>query len=397
MSATTRCTRRQPARRHTPRRAAGFTLIELLVAVAIGMAMTLAITLMLTRFESGRRQLTSSNDASQGGAYVTFTLDRLIRSAGSGYVQGWLNAFGCRVAAARGGSAVLPRTGAFPTPFAAVPTAVRLAPVIVHAGAGTDGSDIIAVTTGASGMGESPLPVLANTATTSMLRVPATTGVRGDDLVLVYDGGDDCLVQQVASPFTGGATQDLNFSGTYAAATVGSAQLANMYTATSTTGNPAFLSMLGNTVGNRPMFQLLGVGPNATLVTHDMLQLDGSDTAVAVADGVADLRVRYGITNNANNIVDEWVNPAVSPWDAATLQSSTAARTAQRKIVALRIAVLVRTATPERTAVSPGSITMFGDMAASLQATRVLTSDEQRLRWRTLDFTVPLRNVLLAP
>ena len=55
-------------RTHPPRHSAGFTLIELLVAVAIGMALVLAITMMMVRFESGRRTLTSHNDSSIGGA-----------------------------------------------------------------------------------------------------------------------------------------------------------------------------------------------------------------------------------------------------------------------------------------------------------------------------------------
>jgi type IV pilus assembly protein PilW len=385
--------------RHTRSRrpAQGFTLVELMVAVAIGMALILAMTLMMARFETGRRSLTSVNDASQGGAYVTYALDRLLRSAGSGYVQGWRGAFGCKLAAARGGAAVLPRASAFPAPFATVPQDVMLAPVVVHAGAGTDGSDVIAVTTGSSGMGESPMPVTANSATATNLRVPATVGVRGNDLVLVYDGGADCMVQQVTSPFTGGATQDLNFSGTYAVASVGAAALANMYTATSVTGNPAWVSMLGNETTNRPSFQLIGVGDNATLVAHDMLRLDGSDTPVAVADGVGDLRVRYGLDTNADNVVDTWADPGVAPWNAATLQSGVAARNALRQIIALRIAVAVRSSQPERTVQSPATLTMFPDLAAALQATRTLSSDEQLLRWRVLDFTVPLRNVLLAP
>lgn len=375
----------------------GFTLVELLVAVAIGMILTLAITLMLARFESSRRSMTTVNDASQSGAYVTYALDRLLRSAGSGYVQGWRDAFGCRVAAAGSLGTSLPRSSPFPAPFTSVPQAVRLAPIVVHAGVGTNGSDVIAIMSGSSGMGESPMPVTANSATATNLRVPATIGVRGNDLVLVYDGGTDCMVQQVQSGFTGGATQQLDFSGVYATATIGSAALANFYTPTSPTGNPAWMSMIGNIAGNRPVFQLIGVGPNATLVAHDMLRMDGSDDPVAIADGVGDLRVRYGLDTNADNIVDTWVDPGVSPWNAATLQAGTGARAALRQILALRIAVAVRSSVPERTVQSPATLTMFPDLASGLQATRTLSADERLLRWRVLDFTVPLRNVLLAP
>ncbi len=386
-----------PARHRTRGFSSGFTLIELLVAVAIGMILTLAITLMLARFETNRRSMTTLNDASQSGAYVTYALDRLLRSAGSGYVQGWKNAFGCRVAAARSNTAVLPRSSAFPGPFASVPQAVMLAPVVVHAGAGTGGSDVIAVMSGSSGMGESPMPVTSNSATASNLRVPATIGVRSNDLVLVYDGGADCMVQQVQSGFSGGATQQLDFSGTYATATIGTASLANFYTPTSATGDPAWLSMMGNVAGNRPVFQLIGVDNNAVLVAYDMLQMDGSDLPVGIADGVGDLRVRYGLDTNADNIVDTWVHPGVAPWNAATLQAGTGARAALRQILALRIAVAVRSSVPERSVQSPATLTMFPDLASGLQATRTLSADEQLLRWRVLDFTIPLRNVLLAP
>jgi type IV pilus assembly protein PilW len=376
-------------------KARGFTLVELLVAVTIGMALTLAITLMMARFESGRRTLTNANDASQGGAYVTYSLDRLLRSAGSGYAQGWNGAVGCRLAVARGGSTKLPRGGSFPAPFDSLPTTVYLAPVMVYAGAGTGGSDIIVVTTGSSGMGESPMPLLVNSASGSSLRVPATTGVRANDLVLVYDGGNDCMVQQVTSPFTGGASQTVDFGGTYAAPTINGVQLANMYSGSGT--NPAFMALLGNTSGNQPQFQALGIGADATLVSHDLLQLDGTDSVVAVADGVADLRVRYGVDNNADNIVDAWVDPGVAPWDAATLASGTGARAALRKIIALRIAVVTRNSAPDREAVSPATITLFPDLPVSAQATRNLSAAEQTYRWRVLDFTVPLRNVLLVP
>jgi type IV pilus assembly protein PilW len=83
-------------RRHT----AGFTLVELLVAVTVGMALVLAITLMLVRSEAGRRATTSINDVSGGGAYLSLAMDRLVRSAGSGYGQVWGSAYGCQLALA---------------------------------------------------------------------------------------------------------------------------------------------------------------------------------------------------------------------------------------------------------------------------------------------------------
>lgn len=385
--------RRMPSRQGPRRRSAGFTLIELLVAVTIGMALTLAITLMLVRFESGRRSTTQLNDASIGGAYVSYALDRVVRSAGSGYTQSWRNSFGCQLLVSRSGTTTLPRSTAFPAPFASVPQAVRLAPVIVHAGIGTDGSDVLAVQTGASGLGESPLRVLPASATTTGLRVAATIGQRAGDLVMVFQGSGTCMLQQLATGFAGGADQQLNFGGTYADSDINGVRLEDMGVATN-----AWVTPMGNVTANRPMFQLLGVGPDATLVAHDMLQLDGTDTVVAIADGVADLRARYGVDTNGDGRIDSWVDPATAPWDAASLLAGTAAAQANMaNILALRVGVIIRTNTPERDPVAPASIVLFNDLGSTLTATRTLSTAERQMRWRSIEFTVPLRNVILKP
>jgi type IV pilus assembly protein PilW len=129
-----------------------------------------------------------------------------------------------------------------------------------------------------------------------------------------------------------------------------------------------------------------------------MLQLDGSDAVVPIADGVADLRARYGVDSNDDGRIDSWQDPGVAPWDAATLLNGTAlSRTNMSRIVAVRVAVLMRTSSPERDAVSPATLTMFPDLAAALQVTRTLTTAERQMRWRALEFTVPLRNTLLMP
>jgi type IV pilus assembly protein PilW len=373
------------------RRSGGFTLVELLVAVVIGLAMTLAVTLMLTRYESGRRTLTSVNDASVGGAYLSYVLDRTLRSAGSGYMQSWVNAGGCRLLVSRGGTQLLPRATAFPAPFASVAQAVRLAPVLVHAGAGTDGSDVIAVLTGSSGLGEAPMPVQPGSATPAELRLASTVGLRGGDLVLVYQDRANCMVQELAPGFSGGADQLLAFGGVYADSVIDGFGLVDIGAA-----EPAWVVPLGSTGAARPQFQLLGVGANATLVSLDLLQLDGSDAVVALADGVADLRVRYGVDTSGDGRIDSWQDPASADWSAATLQSGSAlaqARLAQ--IVALRVGLVTRTQVPERDAVAPDSLLLFADLDLALQVRRTLSADERRLHWRVLDFTVPLRNTLL--
>jgi type IV pilus assembly protein PilW len=374
------------------RQAAGFTLIELLVAVTVGMAMTLAITLMLIRSEAGRRALTSINDVASGGAYLSFVMDRSIRSAGSGYTQIWGTAAGCQLAVARSGTQILPRSAAFPAPFASLPTTQRLLPVLVYAGAGANGSDILAVNTGASGLGESPLRVLPGSATGTGVRVPATIGLREGDLGLVVQNNGTCLIQQVAAGFVGAADQQLNFGGLYAAASVGTVSLSDAGGV-----NEATVAQLGNVAGNRPVFMLMGVGANDTLMQHDLLRLDGVDGAIPMSNGVADMRVLYGVDTNNDKVIDNWVSPSTAPYDAASLGngSKTAADRAAT-ILAVRVGLLTHNTSPERDDVSAATVSLFPEMG-SLKQTRTLTPDERKLRWRVLDFTVPLRNVMLKP
>jgi type IV pilus assembly protein PilW len=368
------------------------TLVELLVAVAIAMALTLVLTTVMIRFEGGKRTLTSSNDLSLTSAFVSFTLDREIRSAGSGFTQSWRETFGCLLRVARGGAQILPRGAAFPAPFAAVPQQVRLAPLLIHAGAGTGGSDVLAIATGSSGVGETPFRVQPLSATASEVRLPSTVGLRGNDVVLVAEEGIGCIVQQVAAPFAGGASQLLTFGGDYAKADVDGLALASFANA-----GTAQVSLLGNTVGNRPLAQLFGVGANATLFSYDLLRLDGNDAAQPLADGVVDLRALYGIDNNNDGRIDAWVAPTAAGFTAAALtDGSAAAQTRLLTIMAVRVGAILRSDRIEREDVSPATITLFGDLPAAVQVTRNLTAAEQRQRFRGVEFTVPLRNVMLA-
>ncbi len=392
MSARLQCPARRPVRRNQ----AGVTLIELLVAVVLGSALIVAITTMLMKSEAGRRNLSATNDSSQNAAFVSFALDQTLRSAGSGFSQAWRQAFGCRLLAARNGTQALPRNSAFPAPFSAVPQTVRLAPLIVHAGIGTGGSDILAVTTGASGLGEAPLRVQPGSTTGTLLRLPSTVGLKENDLVLVLEDASNCMVQQVATGFIGGASQVLDFGGTYASSEIDAVRLDSIGATGAST--QAFALPLGRVAGNTPALQLLGIGPNATLVSLDMLNVDGKDSVSPIADSVVDLRARYGVDSDGDGVVDVWVDPASASYSAATLLDGSA--TSQQnlsRILVVRVGLIMRNAQRERNNNTSDSLTLFGDMDPALQVTRTLTADEQKMRHRTVELTVPLRNVMMMP
>ena len=80
----------------------GLTLIEMLVAMVIGLVVVLAVTSVVSLGEARKRSTTSTNDMNQSGSYAAYMIDRLLRSAGSGFAQtGTRGVFGCRLSAAR--------------------------------------------------------------------------------------------------------------------------------------------------------------------------------------------------------------------------------------------------------------------------------------------------------
>lgn len=368
------------------RRCRGFGVVELLVALGVGLALTLAITLVTMRHDGERRALTSTNDAQLNANYVGYLLDRTLRSAGSGFAQGWRSSYGCLLHAARGGAQVLPRTGSFPTPFTAVTSQLRLAPVVIHAGAGAGGSDVLAIALGSSGTGETSPAILPGSISAASLSLPATVGIRGNDLLLVAEPGLSCMVQQVAAPFTGGATQALALGGTYTGNPIAGTDI-TAYSGAAT------VSVLGNTAGNPPMFLLLGLGANDMLMSYDLLRLDGGDTPRPMADGIAELRALYGVDTNGDGVLDNWVAPTAAGYTAAALQDgSPAARDRLVSIMAIRLGLVLRADRIERENVAPSTLTLFGEMGSGLQRTVTLDSDAQRRRHRVLELTVPLRN-----
>lgn len=385
---------------HGPRSAAGFSLIELMVSMAIGLILTLAVTGLLRASESGKRDYAALNDTSQTGTYAAYLLDRLVRSAGSGFTQRWQELAGCRLNAARAGTQLLPSTAAFTGAFAGVPQTQRLAPLIVYKGA-AGASDVIAVMAGNAGAAEAPVRVQPGSALASSVRLPNTLGLRGRDLVLLTDGvGTDCLVQQVLPGFAGSADQALNFGGDWSPTSV------NGVAVTQFSETNSLAASLGSIDAGSPQLQLIGVQDNGALVSLDLLRLNGGADPVPLADGVVEMRVLYGIDANGDGRIDDngWVDPGVSPYTAAELNAgTTAARDALSNILAVRIGLILRTALSDRDRLSDFNARgvtqvdarLFSDLGSPLEQVRVFTGDARGFRYRTVETTVPLRNMLM--
>lgn len=372
-----------------PVRSRGFSLTELMVAIAIGLVLTLAISMIVARQESIRRGVTSGNDLTGNSAYASFMLDRELRGAGAGISQASTDNYGCVLNVSRANAQLLPATTPFPAPFASIPQTYRLAPLIVHAGAGTNGSDVMAVAIGNSGLSEAALPVAPKTAAAGQLKLANTLGMRGGDLLLLAQGGVGCMVQQVGAGFAGGTAQTLTFGGTYAADTINGVSITGF-----SNGN-AFVSMLGNVTGNQPRFTLYGVGANSTLQAYDLLQLNATAPQVLV-EGVVDMRVIYGVDTARAGLrqVTEWIAPTTTGYTASALTSGSAvALTNLQSILAVRVGLILRSELVEKTDVTPSSLTMFSDLGSALTYTYTVPAGTTNQRYRVVEFTVPLRNV----
>ncbi|MFM2056765.1 MAG: hypothetical protein RLY71_1150 [Pseudomonadota bacterium] len=387
----------------------GMTLIELMVALTVGLLLTLAVVGLLTFTNTSRRHTQGVNDINQVGAYAQLTLDKWLRSAGSGFAQSADYSYGCKLDVSRNGAQILPRTNALPAPFDQVTTGssgvFRLAPVLIAAGQSHPAdsgqpSDVLLLMSGSAGLAETPTSLTA-LADASSLPLGSTLGFGANDLLLVADrqtsasGMADCMLQQVASSFVGSASApggaSLPLGGSYYASAVSDAAL----TAFST---DASAMNLGNVVGgNPPAFLLIGVGAHSTLYSYDLLQTSATPLQ-AVADSVFELHALYGIDSSGSGRIDRWVSPASGDYAISALSDgSQAANTRLQRIKAIRLGLIMRTSQPKASAnaSAPPQLTLFADLGSSLTLTRTLSSDEQRYRYRTLETTVPLRNNLL--
>ncbi|MDO9281183.1 MAG: PilW family protein [Methylotenera sp.] len=378
-----------------PAKQKGFSLIELMVGLVIGLLMSLVVYNVLNVNEGRKRTTTSLNDINQAGSYAIYQLDKLVRSAGSGFTGGGDKvgadyAFGCRLDMALGGTQLTPATTAFPAPFNAVSTTIRVAPVIIYDGVAGVGGDVIVTMSGNAGLGESPTSFSA-TPTVATLKLVNHAGVRANDVVLLADkpaaSVSPCLVQQVAStfnPIAGGSNVALG--GSYYTATVNSRSVAD-FTTTSQVIN----------FGQAPNLNMFAVGANNTLMKYDLMQ-NRQTTATAAnpnpsvyVDGVYQMHALYGVDTSPATSSLTWVAPTGAFSSANLLAGTLAAATNLKRIKAIKIGVVMRTTLLERGTVSATTLELFGDTAVPVTVNLAPTT----FRYRSFEAVIPLRNALM--
>jgi type IV pilus assembly protein PilW len=387
----------------------GTTLIELMIALAIGTILSLAVFSIMATFEGRRRTVNSGSDLDQAGSVAMFQIDRWVRNAGTGFVgaKSYAYVYGCELFAAKSGSQILPMISALPAPFASVNPGAsgvfRLTPVLILPGQTTPGvsnatglghtSDALVLMSSGNDGGQVPT-LFSSAAADAQLNLPNTLAFSASDLVLLVDqqpvsggGTAPCVVTQVGSTVSGGASTVLPLGGSWYAPTIDTA----FVSAYSSTG--AAIDLGNVSTGQSPSFQLVGVGGNNTLYSYDLLKT--SDTALqARAESVFELHALYGVDTDADGKVDKWVEADSDSYSVAALTAGTpAAAGLLKNIRSLRVGLILRTALPERDVVNAStSLRLFSDLGGSLTYTRALSGAEQHYRYRTVEETIPLRN-----
>ena len=389
---------------------AGMTLIELMIAILISMILSIAVMKVMSTFEGKRRTLGSSSDLDSAGNLAMFQLDRWIRSAGTGFVQGNSYTYGCRLFATKSSTQLLPLTASLPAPFGSTAenstatTTYRLAPVVIVSGGTTpavsgQASDVLVVMASGNGGSQVPAPLTAPP-TAAALPLANVTDFPASDLLLIADqqeaasGPQDCMVSQ-ADPGTTPNTPatSLTLSGAYYGATIGTRNVTDF------TSSSVAIDLGGATATGAsapPTFQVIGVGDNNTLYSYDLLGVT-SPALQAQAEGVFEIHAVYGIdsTGNSNNVIDQWVDAtSTSAYFADKLTAGTsAAAQLLKNIRAVHVAIIMRTALPERDPTgTPAQLTYFSNVPGMTAKTRTMSTTEQTYRYRVIETTIPVRN-----
>ncbi len=371
--------------------ARGFSLVELMVGILISVIGTLAMLTAFAKFEGQKRTTTAGNDAQENGTFAAYELEREIRSAGSGFVQGKNYSFpGCPVSARLGGSTVLPHAGPFAAPFASFPAAVQVIPVLIQAGTGPATAttpDTIAVIGGNPGIRVFQAAVQVGTTATSLV-VDNGIGILAGDYLAGAPNAGTCAIANV-SAVASAAPPTFTF-------------LAMNAPVGGFVGTPNVLD-----VGPTPTFALFGIDTTVTPNTLDRYDMLAGAAPAGIADGVVMLKALYGVDDGAttasipgsgvsgDGIVDEWVQPIGATWGYAALMARTpAALLSISQIKAIRLVVVSQSELPERAKDYTGAVSL--DLFADLGTLKYTMTTLPQYRYRVYDETIPIRNAFVT-
>ena len=379
-------------RLHTSQR--GMTLIELMVAMTVGLFLSLAVTSIIVVALRQQKVTAAVNERDQGSNLAIIQLDKVIRSAGSGFSNAWgLGFFGCGLRVSKASAVLVPSTPAAPFNNIVSLKNPVVAPLIIEKGVGGNDSDVIFVMGGNGAMADVPRFVTNLTGTS--LGFDTAIGYKANDLLLVAaDGLHDCYVSQISAVTSPGSTtpppviDTVTLGGNYY--TAGQAD-ATSSLAQVVSSNGAYATVIGNTAAAYPSMMLVGAGTDGSLYEYDLLRTRVT-APQPIAEDVSHLFALYGIDTDSDGKVDSWVDPGSDAWKASVVVAS---KQKIRQILAIRVAVVTYTQGVKQANVSPEKLYAFASLGDSLKREITLTDAQRMLRYRVTESVIPLRNNLL--
>lgn len=362
----------------------GFSLVEILVAMVIALLGTVIIFQVFAVSEDIKRTSTSGGDAQQYGALALFTLERDLRMAGYGINNAAL--LGCTVRA----------YDELATP-PDIPN-FTLAPVIITPGADAKTPDTVAIMYGDSDLLAAPAKITQNMPSpAATFKVSNRFGFYPGHLVLAAEPGKDCTLAEVTeTPGTPGQTDNvIHNSGNYINAA--GANVTARFNKPSGLGISYTTSGTLYNLGNAPIRNTYSVQNARLMQTSTFATTPG--VAVAIAENIVHMKVQYGKDDGVDNgtvdhatfvaddgAVDNYTNtmpgtPSAADW---------------ARIITIRLAVVARSAQPERPNVAGGPCDATTAAPTWSGGTFDLSNDPnwQCYRYRVFETTVPLRNLM---
>lgn len=271
---------------------------------------------------------------------------------------------------------------------------MRVAPLLARDGGGNAPDTLVAFASNTAATGTNSQA--DNTPSATDVALASTAGIMPGDLLMAYDparAGSDCTVVQAVNALVPPV----------APATV--AMIANPLRYAGATYSPAAglagysSSTILINLGAAPTLVAFAVGTDAAsgrpnvLLRHDLIS---GGIPAAIADNIVNLQVLYGVAATATaEPVSEWVSPTGSWAISALTDGSAPAADRLARLRGLRIALVSRSSTEEREAVSPATWALFLDVP-SATVTGTLDAAGARYRYKVFESTLPLRNMLLA-
>jgi len=359
----------------------GFSLVEILVAMVIALLGTIIIFQVFSASEGIKRTSTSGGDAQQFGALAMFALERDVRVAGYGINTTAL--LGCSVLA-YDELATPPDLPNF-----------TLAPVLITAGPDDKTPDQITLMYGDSDLVSIPPRIsqdMPNPA--AVFKVSNRYGFVEGDVIIAAEPGEDCtLAQATALPGCADCDNVQHNSGPY-----DDANGVSVAARWNKAGGLGVSYTIAGSIYN------LGAGParNTYRIANNQLLIDSmfaTTTTLTLADNIVHLKVQYGKDNGVNNgtvtnatyVADDGAVDGYSNTMPVTPSATDLAR-----VLSVRMAVVARSAQPEKPNVEGGACDTTTVAPTWSGGTLDLSTDVnwKCYRYRVFETTVPMRNLL---